>query len=528
MSTLPLRPGRPEDYRALREWLAAVGYTAAGICARAQVPTLLDFPTRADGRTTVTEAGDALDLLIGLFLDGGRVPPAVLEQRLPCGVRDSLERLGLVAPVHAQPEDRAATVSLYPVEWLYIASDLTKRAAGVYLEEELEPRDFVFSAITPLTGTFLENVPTTPCGRLLELCSGTAAPALLGASRAEGAWAVDITERSTQVARFNAQLNGVTNFTALEGDLYEPVRGLTFDRILAHPPYVPAPEIGMIYRDGGPDGEDILRRILGGLPEHLAPGGCFYGTFRATDRVGAPLEDRLRAMIGEGDVEFDLVLMTHYQFHPTEFFFRAATAGRLPFSVLEARHRMYRQLEAEHLVYASVMLQRHERPREPFTLRRARGPAAGWRDVEWLRWWGTQGSTGAWLPLLLDARPVLSAAAELDLHYGFERGEWTMRACEVRSGQPFPRTLRVAHAMAGLLAAYDGSRTVREQLAELRAAGALPAEVSDEAFLAWLRELVLDGVLEIGAGPAITPRPSPDGAERARPDELVELARSEA
>ncbi len=514
MSELPLRPGSPEDYRTLRAWLPTVGYTAAGICARTELPTLLDFRTRGEGRTTVSEAADALDLLIGLFLDGARVGPPVLERLLPSGVRAAMEGLGLLGPVHDEPAERAAAVSLYPVGTLYVASDLSRFSPGIYRREELEPRDFVFSAITALTGTFLENVPTSRCRRLLELCSGTAAPALLGASRAEHAWAVDITERSTGFAEFNARLNGLDNFTALTGDLYEPVRGLMFDRILAHPPYVAAPEIGMIYRDGGPDGEDILRRIMAGLPEHLSPGGCFYATFRATDRTGAPLEDRLRAMIGESAGEFDLVLVTHYELFPTEFFARAASGGSIPFSVLEDRHRMYRNMKAERLVYASVVIQRHERPYQAFTLRRARGRTqAGWQEADWLRCWGTKSSTGEWLPLLLDSRPVLSPAAELDMHYGVEGGDWKMRSCDVRSERPFPRTLQVSHSLAALLASYDGSQTVREQLTKLRAAGALPGEVPDEAFLAPLREMVLDGVLEIGSGPSDAARPGTGAAE---------------
>ena len=177
MDATPFRPGRPDDYSLLRNWLVSVGFTEAGICARAEVPSIFGFPTRADGRTTVLEAHDALDLAIGLFLDGGHIGVPVLEELVPTGVLEVMERLGLLGPVHDDPSERAATVSLYPIESLYIASDLSKRRAGVYREEELEPPDFVFSAITPLTATFLENVPTTPCARLLELCSGTAAPA---------------------------------------------------------------------------------------------------------------------------------------------------------------------------------------------------------------------------------------------------------------------------------------------------------------------------------------------------------------
>ncbi|HEX9106329.1 MAG TPA: methyltransferase [Longimicrobiales bacterium] len=523
MDAIPFLPGNPEDYRLLREWLVSADFTPAGICARAEVPSIFGFPTRADGRTTVSEAHDTLDLLIGLFLDGARIALPVLRRLIPDDALGVLERLGLVGAVHADPNERAATVSLYPLETLYVASDLSKRRAGVYREEELEPPDFVFSAITTLTGTFLENIPTTPCARLLELCSGTAAPALLRASTAGHAWAVDITERSTRFAEFNARLNGVQNFTALQGDLYQPVRGMTFDRIVAHPPYVPAPERAMIYRDGGPDGEDILRGIMAGLHEHLTPGGCFHATFRTTDRAGAPLEARLRAMLGEQETEFDLVLLTHYELTPVEYYAHAVVGGLLPFSVLEDRQRMYRRLEAERIVYASIVLQRHEQPREAFTYRRARGAQAGWRESEFLRWWGTRARTDEWRAVLAESHPVLSPTARLDMHYGVQAGDWAIRSCEVRSEHPFPRTVKVSHSMAMLLTACDGSVTARGLLARLRASSAIPADMPDEVILEWVREMVLEGVLEVEVGPRPTSEAS--AGEGARPNDLIEAAR---
>ena len=53
--------------------------------------------------------------------------------------------------------------------------------------------------------------------------------------------------------------------TVVEGDMYAPVEGLTFDRIVTHPPYIPAKQTGLIFRDGGEDGEQIIR-AGGGRP----------------------------------------------------------------------------------------------------------------------------------------------------------------------------------------------------------------------------------------------------------------------
>lgn len=500
MSTLPIRIGSDDEFRTLAAWLRAVGYTVGGVCERARVRSVFGFPTRDEGRETVGSVEDPLDLLIGLFLDGAAVRTPVFERLVPAEARASLEALGIMGSIPGDPASLGATVSLYPVDSLYVASDLRIQARGRDASEEPEPADFVFSAITPNTGTFLENLPATPCRHLLELCSGTGVAALAGAALAEHAWAVDITERSTRFAEFNAHLNGVENFTALRGDLFEPVRGLTFDRIVAHPPYVPAPDTEVIFRDGGTDGEDILRRILEGLPGHLAPGGCLYATFRATDRVGAPLEDRLRAMIGEREGEFDLLMVTHYEFFPTEYYARLAAAGRVPFSVLEERHRLYQGLDAVNVVYTSIVVQRHTRARPAFTLRRARGTEAGWREAEWLRGWATAISRGDWTTLLLDGRPVLSPHAELHMRHTVEEAEWRVKSCEIRAERPFPRTVQLSYPMAVMLTAYDGSLTIRDQLARLRAAGALAPEMPDDAFLGFLREMVTEGVLVLDRG----------------------------
>src|SRR5690606_36116914 len=133
------------------------------------------------------------------------------------------------------------TVRLYPTEGLYIISDLDPEAPGAAELDELEPLVHVFSAITSLTGSYMKQLPDTPCERFLELCGGTGIAALVVARFAGHAWTADITARSTAFAAFNAQLNGLSNVSAVQGDLYEPVRGMTFDRIVAHPPYVPAP-----------------------------------------------------------------------------------------------------------------------------------------------------------------------------------------------------------------------------------------------------------------------------------------------
>lgn len=494
---IPFHFGTADQFTAARETLTAAGFTEAGICERVGIRRIHDFQSAARGRDASEEIRDALDLLIRLFLEGAPVAGARIYELLPTRGRDALRALGLLDQYPHQPGHAAASVMLYPVESLYIASDVDRFAPGRVRPDGPDRADHVFSAITPLTGTFVDQLPRSPCERFLEICAGTGIAALVAAPRSGHCWAVDITERSTAFAEFNARLNAIDNVTALQGDLYAPVAGLRFDRIVAHPPYVPSVDRRMIYRDGGADGEEILRRIVEGLPDHLAPGGRFYGTCMATDREGAPLEDRLRALLGARQGEFDVLVVSHSSMHPTEYYSRLAAAQNASLSTVEQHYRLFRELGAERIVYASMAIQRHGVDRPAFTLRRDRAEGAGGRETAWLLDWSTTTAEADVIPALLDARPSLSSHARLQVTHRVAGGEWEVESCQVRVQFPFARAMDVSRNTAMLLTLFDGSRTTREILQRVREAGALAEEVTERVFAEFVRGLVGEGVLEV-------------------------------
>lgn len=498
---LPFREGTPAELTAARELLLATGYVEDAVCRRTGVSRIHELKTILHGRTVGVGSDDVLDAMIRLFIDGLPVPRAALEALLPAPGLPALEAIGLLGPLPRAPGEMAATVRLYPTHGLYIVSDLDSFAPGVAEPEALEPPDHVFSAITSLTGTFLSQLPETPCERFLELCAGTGIAALVAAPNAKHAWAADITERSTRFAEFNARLNGIGNVTALQGDLYEPVRGLTFDRIVAHPPYVPATETKMVFRDGGEDGEEVVRRILGELPAYLEVGGRFYLTCVATDRKDAPLEQRIREMVGEREQEFDLLLVSHYSLPPAEYYGRLAAARRISYALAEERTEMFRHLEAERIVYVSMVLQRHAGARAPFTVRRERTEAAASREAEWLLDWSTRVAEGGAIDTLIEARPRLLPHARLQVTHRVENGEWKVDSCKVLLEYPFIRSVDLSLNAAMLLTLCDGEHSVREILQRIQQAGAISAEVPPESFAEFVRELVGEGVLGLGGEP---------------------------
>lgn len=117
-----------------------------------------------------------------------------------------------------------------------------------------------------------------PSGYALDLCTGSGIAAHLLASLRRGiVWTgVDLSEQAIEAATFNAMLNETQDrFTAVAGNLYEPVDKKRFGLIVANPPFVPVPAAidFPVYGDGGEDGLLVLRPLLAGLAAHLTPSG---------------------------------------------------------------------------------------------------------------------------------------------------------------------------------------------------------------------------------------------------------------
>jgi len=99
--------------------------------------------------------------------------------------------------------------------------------------------------------------------------------------------AVDISPHALEVARRNVLRHGLdARVTLLQGDVFEPVAGRRYDLIVANPPYVSDEEMTTLPKEylhepdlalrAGHDGLDVVRRILAGMGEHLAPDGVLF------------------------------------------------------------------------------------------------------------------------------------------------------------------------------------------------------------------------------------------------------------
>jgi SAM-dependent methyltransferase len=109
---------------------------------------------------------------------------------------------------------------------------------------------------------------------VLDMGSGSGVWGLLAAQMGAEVTASDLSQVSLDIIAGNAQDNGVAVPELHSGDLFEPLAGRRFDRILFNPPF----HLGNPNRPsdsayvGGEDG-DVVKRFLAALPEHLMEGG---------------------------------------------------------------------------------------------------------------------------------------------------------------------------------------------------------------------------------------------------------------
>jgi release factor glutamine methyltransferase len=177
-----------------------------------------------------------------------------------------------------------------------LAAMVERRVAGVPLEQVLGWAEFCGLRIVVDPGVFVPRrrseflvseaaALAPPRTVVVDLCCGSGAVGVALAAAIGGVelHAVDIDPAAVRCARRNVAAGG----QVYEGDLYEPLpttlRGRV-DVLVANAPYVPTEAVGLlppeariheprVALDGGPDGLDVLRRVIAAAPPWLAPGG---------------------------------------------------------------------------------------------------------------------------------------------------------------------------------------------------------------------------------------------------------------
>jgi ribosomal protein L3 glutamine methyltransferase len=264
--------------------------------AAGDLHTLRDFLRYAISRFEAAELSyghgttNATDEAAYLILEKLRLPIDQLDPFLDARLLSS-ERLELAQLIEQRVTTRKPAAYLLKKSYI--------KGVPFYVDERvIVPRSYLGELLTSelFSGDSGSLMDPDSVDSVLDLCTGSGALAILAAMVFEHANvdAVDVSPDAAEVARRNiAECSEADRIEFLLGDLFAPLTGRTYDLILTNPPYVDAeamaalppeyrhePEIALA---GGPDGLDIVRRILKDAPDHLNDGGgllCEIGTGR--------------------------------------------------------------------------------------------------------------------------------------------------------------------------------------------------------------------------------------------------------
>lgn len=196
-----------------------------------------------------------------LFCHGQVLSAPVCRSLLSPGLFAAMSALGLL---QARGRNWRSAFRLELVNQLYLFSDHPMVAEQAVM------------AFGPTTEVLLKACyPQQDVDSVLDLGCGGGALALLLADAAKRVVGCDINPRAVALARLNAALNGISNATFREGDLFAPVTGERFALIVSQPPFVArTPQQRHVqYLHGGWRGDELLRRVLEQAPAHLQADG---------------------------------------------------------------------------------------------------------------------------------------------------------------------------------------------------------------------------------------------------------------
>lgn len=223
------------------------------------------------GHGSSNAVDEALNLVLhGVNLDHD-IPPWLLEARLT-----KAEKRAVYALLRARLETRKPSA--------YITQHARFAGLDFYVDERvLVPRSPIAELIEK---GFEPWIAPERVRRVLDLGTGSGCIAIACARAFPEAQVVasDISGDALDVARVNVEKLHVRQQVTLQrADVYQGLPAARYDIIVSNPPYVDAEDMATLPDEhraepavglsAGVDGLDVVRRILAGAPEYLAPGG---------------------------------------------------------------------------------------------------------------------------------------------------------------------------------------------------------------------------------------------------------------
>jgi len=248
------------DYRRIRDVLAQANYTEQGVCGVLGIENLSRLrEKKLPALLRRTGGGTPLETLARLFVLGQPAEGNAAQRAIAPMTLDEWREIGLI---ELQNSLVVASVQLRCCQDFVFAYDFARRGRGGLRQ------DYVMG-VSPSSVVLAGMTVRKKNSATLDLGSGCGIQAILAASHSERVVGIDCNPRAIAVARFNANLNGISNVEFREGDMFEPVRGETFDLIVSNPPFIISPENRHFFLNSGLEGDEICRRIVKAAPQFL-------------------------------------------------------------------------------------------------------------------------------------------------------------------------------------------------------------------------------------------------------------------
>jgi methylase of polypeptide subunit release factors len=517
-SGFPLRLGQTEEFARVRAFFQDAGFEEVNICKKLGLEDMSDLG-RVDWETSHIEDFPAgLRWSMQVFMRGMPTPQKELKAAFGEQVFQDFLSLRLLRPAKTNPDLVVCPIWLYPADGFLIASDRRDDPDG---QPYSPPEDVVFPAIYAGTLRFLRLLPQARGGDALDLCGGSGIGALHLSRVASTAATADLTARSAAFAEFNARLNAAP-ITSLCGDLYDPVSNLQYDIISAHPPFVPATGPNMVYRDGGETGEEVVRRIVEGLPGHLKAGGVAIILCVARDIQDKPFERRVSDWLGASRQNFDVIFGLEKVLSVQEVVESLRKRGQaINNQQAQALHDRLQSLQTRQFVYGALFVRHCSSivAQDPIRVRLT--PSGTARDFERLFAWRNQCRRPNFVDWLSNSRPHLPPGLELTVRHVVAGGQLTPAEFVFSIADGFQAAMRPDAWLTPLIAQLDGRRSVRQVFDAMSAAGELPAGFKLDDFGNLISTMIERGLLlvDLAEPPQPTVNPGKSSSRQLTTDE---------
>jgi hypothetical protein len=478
-----------DELRRLKHWLTELGYTELGLQAAYGVSKTVKRDAMRSFLHRTRKSG-TLPLLARLFLAGEATLEEAVRREWPDWAFELFLEAGFLT------RDSGALrpgITIVPRGELLFISDALSVLGGEHTAE------FVLPAGTEASAVLADLTLRTSVGRTLDLGTGCGEQALMAAAHSKIVVATDINLRAVRYAEMNALLNGIDNVEIRTGDLFEPVKGESFDLIVSNPPFVPAPGKMFTYRDTDEELDGLCHRLVTEVPAYLTQGGFFQMLCEWVELRDEPWQQRIAGWL-DGTVCDGWVLHWPSQ-SPDDY--TAIRLGEVSGPGLEAGGDDYAEWVESFTTKGVgaihpglVVLRRREGPNwiryQPVV--RSVGGVAGdtiRRCIAGCDFVDARVSDEALLGMVLFPYPDLRV--EQVREYTSDGWQATSVRAQLSGGLALETELDPAAAM--LLHQFDGLRTVREcldRLAEFM--DTEPAKIADSG-LETTRSLVSSGLL---------------------------------